>query len=534
MPRLTSALAASRDVAGAWDGTLPPDLHELVQEWAASPSTHPQLGDWRRVGYRRGASEPAPAPAAPVVSASSLGVAPDSSGDVSVPLQRALDDLGAAGGGILQLDPGRYQLDFPLFVHHSNVVVRGAGKHETTLYFTRPLMESIGGGVEWSWTGGQIFFVPKAVRVSSGETWLGGQQLAVVAPAARGSQVLEVSDTSSLVPGSMVLLEVSDSDVPEYRLLCEMAGDVIGTKTFPWATTQVNGAKLRWPVIVTRVLSTTTVEIEQPLRITIHPQTPARLVELGPTLHDSGVEGLTIENDLRPQTAHNVNPGSNGVCFQAVYDCWATDIHAVNCDVAFSMTSAKSCTLTGISAGGRALHHFTISRAQSHDNLIQGFELEDFTIPTVQGAFLHGISTENLSSGNVWRRGVLHTGTFDSHRAMPFENLRTDIVLVNKDGVPGGAPTAGPQFGARWAHWGYTVTSGNTLCMDISDVAPRSIVAGQVGCTQTGSQLQNIPPGPLGSYFVGPLESRLLQFGVDLGSGRDLLEIQRTVAPVGA
>jgi hypothetical protein len=245
-------------------------------------------------------------------------------------------------------------------------------------------------------------------------------------------------------------------------------------------------------------------------------------------VHDSGVEGLTIENALRAQTTHNDHPGSNGMCFQAVHDCWASDVHVLNADVAFSMTSAKSCTLSDVSAGGRSLHHFTITRAQSHDNLVEDFVLEDFTIPATPGSYLHGINVEQLSSGNVWRRGTMHTGTFDSHRGLPFENLRTDITLVNKDAVPGGAFDAGPLFGARTVHWGIDVLSDESLCMDITDVAPRSLTAGITGPAEPGSRLRGVPAN---AYFLGDLQSQRVAFGVDLGSSRDLLELQRAMVP---
>ena len=71
----------------------------------------------------------------------------------------------------------------------------------------------------------------------------------------------------------------------------------------------------------------------------------------------------------------------------------------LNADVAFGMTAAKSCTLSHISAGGRSLHHFTISRVASADNLVQDFVLEDFTVPAAPGSYLHGINVEALSSG---------------------------------------------------------------------------------------------------------------------------------------
>ena len=176
-------------------------------------------------------------------------------------------------------------------------------------------------------------------------------------------------------------------------------------------------------------------------------------------MHDSGVEGLTIENRLLPQTTHNVNPGSNGVCFQAVHDCWATDVHVLNADVAFRDDRAPSRARSrGISAGrpvAAPLHDQP--GGSRHDNLVQDFVLEDFTVPAAPGSYLHGINVEAAVERQRVAPRVMHTGTFDSHRGLPFENLRTDIMLVNKDAVPGGAFDAGPLFGARTVHWGITV-----------------------------------------------------------------------------
>jgi hypothetical protein len=506
---------------------LPREVEDVLAAWRDAPSAHPVIGDWRRVGYRRGA--PLPKAARSVVEV------PVAAADR---LQVALDEVGGAGGGVVQLEAGRYVLDRPLFVHHPNVVLRGAGKDATTLFFPRPLAESVHANTFWSWTGGQVFFVAAARLATSmaddwdwkrNEGWLAGETLSTVAPAPRGTEELEVDDTGPLTPGQMVLLEVHDGPGARHRMLREMGGDVEGALDYPWDATLLAGAVWTWPVVISALVGPDRVRLEQPLRMTIHPETPARLRALGPTVHDSGVEALAIENDLRVQTTHNVNPGSNGVCFQAVHDCWAREVHVVNADVAFSMTSAKSCTLRGISAGGRSLHHFTITRTQSHDNLVEDFELEDFTVPAVPGSYLHGINVEVLSSGNVWRRGMMHTGTFDSHRGLPFENLRTNITLVNKDAVPGGGFDAGPLFGARTVHWGIDVRSQETMCMDVSDVAPRSLTVGITGLPEPGSRLRGVPAH---AYFDGELHSERLAFGVDLGDARDLLDLQRELAPV--
>src|SRR5262249_18317447 len=153
--------------------------------WTQSPSTHPLLGDWRRVGYRRGAAEPRAS--GPVVAARARGIEPNRPEDVSARIQGVLDELGQAGGGVLQLDAGRYVCDDALFIHDANVVLAGAGKRETTLFFSRPLAECVAPGFQWSWTGGHVYFVARerlAASMAKGwnytpgaEGWLAGDTL---------------------------------------------------------------------------------------------------------------------------------------------------------------------------------------------------------------------------------------------------------------------------------------------------------------------------------------------------------------------
>src|SRR5207253_1750686 len=153
------------------------ELEDVLADWCRSPSAHPIMGDWRRVGYRRGV--PRPQHPGPTVEASRLGILPDDPADASGRLQAALDELGGLGGGVLQLDAGRYVLDRALFVHDANVVLRGDGKEATILFFPRPLAETVHPGTFWSWTGGQIFFAARerlAASMANGwerdEGWL--------------------------------------------------------------------------------------------------------------------------------------------------------------------------------------------------------------------------------------------------------------------------------------------------------------------------------------------------------------------------
>jgi hypothetical protein len=411
-------------------------------------------------------------------------------------------------------------------MHWSNVVLRGAGRESTILRFTRTLDDGYrparqsNGNSRWSWTGGQVWFIAAERRARSEsedyagtEGWLLGDTLAEVGAASRGQRTLLVSDTSKLRAGDLVVLECDNP--PDATLLMHLAGDIPGTRSYDWpsrAPQLVTGsggqyiqyALLQWPVRIEAVLGTRLVKLAQPIRYDLRPGWPARLRALGPTVHDSGVEDLTIRNDVVAMTAHNKHPGSNGVCFQAVHDCWARDVRVENCDLGFGFTTAKSNTLTRVTVGGRSAHHSFACRMQSHDNLVDDFEIEAFTVPVPAGAVHHGLNLEGLSSGNVWRRGTMAEGTFDSHRALPFENARTNIALVN-NGRVGGSAASGPLFGARIAHWNIRVTGGSPYAITIADVAPRSLTVGVQGTTGTVSELA--------PDFTGDLENLLADHG---------------------
>jgi hypothetical protein len=141
---------------------------------------------------------------------------------------------------------------------------------------------------------------------------------------------------------------------------------------------------------------------------------------------------------------------------------------------------------------------------QSNDNLVENFEIERFSVPVPSGAVHHGLNVEGLSSGNVYRRGRMSEGTFDTHRALPFENARTAITVENNGSV-GGSAASGPLFGARMAHWNVRITNPRSYAITIADVAPRSVTAGVQGVEGTGSGLSR--------DFSGDLESMLVDHG---------------------
>jgi hypothetical protein len=503
----------------------PRDASEaLLEQWAQAPGVHPLVPDVSRAGYRLGSHLPRHRVAARVTD---FGARADGTTDCAPAFNAALRAVGERGGGAVLVPRGTYLLSSPVFIQWSNVALRGAGRDATVLHFTRTLDDGYmqsrqsNGNSRWSWTGGQIWFIAPERRAQSEaevfagtEGWLMGDTIAEVGAASRGQQTLLVSSTAGLRAGDVVVLECENP--PDASLLSHLAGDIPGTRQYDWprrAPQLVTGsggqyiqyATPQWPVRIEAVLGDRLVRLSQPLKYDLRAGWPARLRAIGPTVHDSGVEQLTVRNALIPMTAHNRHPGSNGVCFQAVHDCWARDLRVENFDLAFGFTSAKSNTLRRVAVGGRGGHHSFACRMQSHDNLVDDFEIEPFTVPVPSGAVHHGLNLEGLSSGNVWRRGRMAEGTFDTHRALPFENARTNIALVN-NGRVGGSGASGPLFGARIAHWNVQISSGSPYAITIADVAPRSVTVGVQGTVDTDSELT--------PDFAGDLENLLADHGV--------------------
>jgi hypothetical protein len=160
---------------------------------------------------------------------------------------------------------------------------------------------------------------------------------------------------------------------------------------------------------------------------------------------------------------------------------------------------------------------------ESHDVLWTRFKVES--------PVHHGLNVEGLSTGNVWSAGDMRHGTFDSHRALPFENLRTDIRVCN-DGGHGGSADAGPLFGARFCHWNIQVLNGRPHMIHCATMMPMGAVVGVRG---TAPEPRPYPdfPGPLGTIVeadgreVTPRDLHVAQLALRMGKppphlGRDI------------
>ncbi|MFI0943862.1 glycosyl hydrolase family 28-related protein [Streptomyces sp. NPDC021020] len=509
----------------------------LWEEIRTRPYTHPQIPYVALAGCGGGARA---FPRHPVMAnALDFGADPSGAADSAPAINRALREVGESGGGTVLLPPGTYRVDDVILVGWSHTTLRGAGSDRTTLRATASLTDLVGrygsryGGDKssWSWAGGLVWMCPAdrhralttAIRAAAWpfEGWTGNlrdeavELARVTELSPQGGWQATLDDVSRVRAGDRVLVQYGErygagpaAAAGCDALLAHIAGDIPGAAAYDWAdkTKLVSYLPYEWPAVITAVdPAHHRVTFDRPLPLATRPAFRPRLTTLAAPLLDAGVEGLTIRTDApAEQSPHLLDRGWNGLVAQCTWDCWVDDVHAVDVDNGFLMVAAKATTFRRTRVSGRGCHHGWVCREGSHDNLVEDFTLDARTTPAPAGTQLHGINAEGLSSYNVWSRGRMAMGTFDTHRGMPFANVRTEITLVN-DGQHGGDLSAGPLYGARFTHWNVTVANARAGCVRIDDVAPRSAT---VGVSEVRPFAQVDEPD-----FTGPLGSRLAAYG---------------------
>lgn len=489
-------------------GAPPPEQagapESVWTEYLRQPDTHPNLPNVSYAGYHYG-EKPIPNIEGPVYNVRKYGAIGDGETDDSRAIRAALEAVSPEVGGVVYFPSGRYRVDGVLFVHTNNTVLRGEDRHATEIVFTRPLdeaygpsrMSNEGRSSRWSWQGGHIWFTPRSsntwridnspLKQGSPEHWKTRSPIGVVSKEAhRGDNSITLDrfpGEDGIRSGDFILITIPQPD--DISLLRHLAGDGPWAGAYDWRQDNSSGfprrlpQSLRWPVEVTAIDAVTrTLTLRQPLRFDIRPAWGATVALLDDTIRESGIENLTLRF-LRDYNwdwpIHNIEPAWNGPWFNQAIHCWLRDLTLIDAGNGPGVAAAKCVTFTRFSLLASSPererhHHGTTCRAASADCLFEDFEI--FSHP------IHGINVEQFSSGNVWSRGRMAHGTFDTHRNMPFENVRTQIV-VNNDGRHGG--TGGPVMGARFVHWNIEVTNREPYVIAWAGHMPDGAIVGLRG-----------------------------------------------------
>lgn len=474
-PGAASAHAAPSNVLG----TLSLTGNDIWQQYVADPDDHPNLPNNSFAGYRRSDVD---LPVLPVVvNVTDYGAVGDGVTDNTDAFRAALEAAWLAEGGAVFVPAGDFFVNGVIFLKYPGVVLRGAGPGQTRILFRQSLKDTIGqditgsGSSRWSWQGGLIWISPEQVLVngdlnqasvekpfgndwttwwSGSGLWEGPRLANVTNTPTRGARTVTVDDASALQAGETYLLAWKNpAEEGDYSLAKHIAGHPL-MENFDWAgaTDLFNRTQWQWPVEILSIEGND-VTLAQPLRIDIRSEWEVGFEPLGPVIYETGVEDLSVVMEGTPLTTpHNFYDGWNAFYFTKAIHCWIKNVHIIDSENAILSRSSKNLTFRDVTITGEANIHHGLTQVRGHDSL-----LEDFFIDQ---PIRHGISVEDLATGNVSRDGNMQTGTFDSHRFMSFDTIRTDIELINTGG-PGGAADFGPFVGKNVVHWNVNLLPGD-------------------------------------------------------------------------
>jgi len=428
-----------------------------------------RLLDYAYAGYHTG-NESIPSPASPVVSVADFGAVPDDDGDDS---RAFLDAVAASPGGVVVIPAGRFVLTQRIEIRKSSLVLRGAGRDRTTLFFPKALGDIYGltftnGQSNWSFSGGFL----------EAQGSVGGSLIArVAANAERGARTLQVSTTAGLAAGQWVRVLQTDSGGALLRAFHGgmYAGDVgedLGRQAFRFLTRIES-------------LGSGTVTLERPLPLEVDTSWSPELRALMPSVQEVGVEGLTMEFSGTPYPGHFLERGYNAIYFNGVLNSWVRDVRVLNADYGVNVNGSSFVTVQDVVIDtnfdrGPLVGHHALTSAGGADNLFTRFD--------IRKTFVHDLSVDSYTLGTVWADGRGVDLNMDHHGRGNYGTLWTklDLGAGRRPFASGGsAPLRMPHSGARTALW--NVTAAREIALPPIDFGPLLTFVGVRGLGSSGT-----------------------------------------------
>ena len=381
-----------------------------------------------------------------------FGAIGDGVSDDTSAFQRA---IAATVAGAILVPAGRYLIRDVLTIGRPGIVLRGEGSAASVLVFDRHLTD-----VQPNWgatTDG---------RRTSNYSWAGGfVRIAgdlrvrpmhdIVNESSRGSDVVNLASTGGLAPGQWVSIQV------EYD-----AGGSLASFLYdgdPGNVSLLRDRLVRQPARIVAVdAAGGQVRLDRPLRFATRAAWKPQLCALDPTVTGSGIEHLGFDFPALPYQGHFTELGFNAIALDEVAHCWVRDVHIRNAESGIFVT-AIHCTLEGVTIsganpiqdperhgtpGGCIGHHaIMIGGGGGSDNLVTGFDIQD--------CYIHDLTVDHSTAGNVFSSGRGRDISLDHHCAANHANLFTaiDCGLGNRPWFCGGGHNLGRHSGAWNTMW---------------------------------------------------------------------------------
>lgn len=416
----------------------PGSFSELWGEHGEKWTPQSRLPDFSFAGYHSG--EKAPPRPEPVANVRDFGAIGDGVHDDTAAFTKA---IGTTREGVILIPAGRYLITDILWIKKPGLVLRGEGPDRSVLYFTRGLQEVLPNmsattsgrpTSNYSWSGGFV--------------WIKGDiRQETIAPISsenkRGDKTLTLKQEGAVSVGQRVMVEVHDD---ERRTLLDYlysgdSGDVSKVR---------KDAK---SVMVSRVHSVegTRITLERPLRFDLRAEWTPVLKTYEPSVSECGVEDLGFEFPPTKYEGHFTEIGFNAMAVNQAADCWVRNVRIRNSDSGIFL-AGMFCTADGIlleserPSGGNFTGHHGLTPGT--DCLIENFDFRT--------QFIHDISVDNFSAGNVVKNGKGVNLSLDHHKKAPYENLFCNVDMGKGTVVwsCGGGALLGKNCGARGTFWG--------------------------------------------------------------------------------
>ena len=462
--------------------------------YQANPNAHPNIPNASYAGYYYGERElPKTSDnrlpdgtVLPVINVkTSFGAQGNGTTDDTQAIKNAIAAVGGTSypnGAVLYFPNGTYILSGQLNITTSKTILRGESRAGTIFRFTKSLEElfptAAGSTKPWGYSGGLITFQ---------KSWTDSfPAFSFVTYPNRGATTLNITGAGNWAVGDFMKIVVKDV-VGGTGLARHLLGD--GTWADGWfndSTSASNSSSItgdghavsQFVEVVGVNASANTVTLKQPLRFDLR-STWGNITLRKPSgvMRDVGLESLTLSM-ARPYEwlpdRHLKEDGWNGVTISGVRDGFVRDVKIVDIDgLALLISNSKGVTATGIdvtaSSPQRARHHHAFALGFfTQDCLVEKFNISSWP--------MHGLNLDQWASGNVYSEGTMAHGTFDYHTKLPFDNIITQIEMVN-DGQNSGPGGGGPQMGTRNAHWNINgKATGNAMVLEPPKMARGALV----------------------------------------------------------
>lgn len=264
---------------------------ELYPEGWVPPSsekfeTDKFLQDFSYAGYHRGEKE-VPRITSPVFDVTSYGADATGVSDSTSAIQRAIDEAGERGGGVVYLPSGTFKISpqgadtAALRIGHGNVVLRGAGQDRTFLFNSSYMMRS------------------KSIILAQGaeERWkqepANGPVIAIRNDLLSPTTEIPVESVEGLKEGDWIILrtDATDEFISEHNMADKWGGkgSRLGGVMFQRQIVSVESEK--------KILT-----VDVPIRYYLKKRDRARVYPAPPHIEEVGVEELSIGNLEHPKT----------------------------------------------------------------------------------------------------------------------------------------------------------------------------------------------------------------------------------------